>query len=211
MGHLRLTCAILVAALVLAPGLVSGAEPAEAGFYERLARGETVTFEQTIDNDRRRYVGGVTYTIVDATVSDLTALLEDVHSYQQVLPRTKAARLLGVNGADFWVELRQGNDLMETSYTIRVRQEPGDMRGRTFRFWLDTTKPHGIADAWGFFRVEPLRDGTQRTLLTYGALVDLGPGIVRELFEERLRKMMLSVPQRVRAYAARVFHGHSKA
>ena len=108
---------------------------------------------------------------------------------------------MGVNGRDRFVELHQGNAVLETSYTIRLR---ADEATRTVRFWLDPSKPHGIADAWGFFRVEPLPElvpGTPRVLLTYGALVDVGPGIVRELFEERLRAIMLTVPQLVRSYA----------
>ena len=41
-----------------------------------------------------------------------------------------------------------------------------------------------------------------RALLTYAILVDVGPGIVRDLFEERVRAALLSVPQLVRRYVA---------
>lgn len=185
----------------------------------RLARGDTLTFGQTVDKPSHHYVGGITYTVVDATASELTTLLEDVRAYAQLLPHTKQARLVGVNGDDFFVELRQGTAFLETAYTIRIRREEG---GRLFRFWLDRTKPHGIADAWGFFRVAPLWDdsgrlgtdgppGARRVLLTYGILVDVGPGIVRDLFEERLRTVVLTVPQRVREYALAHFRsgGHA--
>jgi len=39
--------------------------------------------------------------------------------------------------------------------------------------------------------------------LTLGVLVDVGPGIVRGLFEERVRAAMLSVPQLVQRHLAR--------
>jgi hypothetical protein len=47
--------------------------------------------------------------------------------------------------------------------------------------------------------------------LTYGILVDVGPGIVRDLFEERLRTLVLTVPQLVRQYALAHFRsgGHA--
>ena len=102
--------------------------------------------------------------------------------------------------------------------TIRVRREEG---GKLFRFWLDPTKPHGIADAWGFFRVSPVEGnttadgsaGAPHVLLTYGILaVDhVGPGLVRDLFEERLRTLVLAVPQLVRQYARAHFRsgGHA--
>jgi len=167
----------------------------------RLMHGETITREQTLERgEDHRYVGGVTYTIVEATPEELGALLYDVHAYQQILPRTKSARLVGMDAGDIFIELHQGNAIAEASYTIRVHKDPAK---REIRFFLDPTRPHGIADAWGFMRYEPLAQvapGVPRMLVTYGVLVDLGPGIVRDLFEERLRRMMLSVPQRMRQY-----------
>src|SRR4029079_18004815 len=146
---------------------------------------------------------------VDRPPEELAAVLEDVRTYRQVLPRTKQARLVGENGSDFFVELRQGNSLVEAKYTLRARK---DAAHHEVRFWLDKSRPHGIADAWGFFRYEavprsalgadPVASGPPRTLLTYGILVDVGPGLVRELFEERLRALMLSVPQLVQRYVA---------
>jgi hypothetical protein len=175
----------------------------------RLQRGETVVFDQVISRGAHRYVGGTTYTIIDASEPELETLFGDMQAYQQLLPKTKLARLVGVNEDDFFVELWQGTSLLETSYTIRVRREalalrgPGDT-GTIYRFWLDRTKPHGIEDAWGYFRLEPLWDG--RVLLTYGILVDIGPGLVRDLFEERLRQLALTVPQLMRQYALAHFH-----
>jgi hypothetical protein len=197
--------------LVLAtPAVATAQTEAEGDEAARLERGETVVFDQVLDRAGRRYVGGTTYTIIDASEGELEPLFGDMHAYQQLLPRTKQARLVGVNNDDFFVELRQGTSLLETSYTIRVRRETGlapeqgaSECGTMYRFWLDRTKPHGIEDAWGYFRLEPLADGPNgpRVLLTYGILVDLGPGIVRDLFEERLRQLALTVPQLVRRYA----------
>jgi hypothetical protein len=191
---------------MFAPSL-AGADQAPAAdeAAARLERGETVVFDQILENKGHRYVGGVTYTLIDASPTELLGLFEDVSAYKQVLPRTKQARLIGMNDGDLFVELRQGNSMVETSYTIRVHQEADSGgRGTVFRFWLDRTKPHGIEDAWGYFRLEPVAEGPSgapRVLLTYGILVDIGPGLVRDLFEERLREMALTVPQRVREYA----------
>jgi hypothetical protein len=172
----------------------------------RLARGETVSRLQTIDRDERRYVGGVTYTVIDSTPEEMASLLDDVASYRQMLPKTKSARLVGTKSGDAFIELRQGNDLFETSYTVRVHRETslgvGGGGASTVRFWLDPSRPHGIDDAWGFFRVEALPEAG-KVLLTYGVLVDMGGGIGRLLFEEKVRGLMLTVPQLVRGYLAR--------
>lgn len=161
---------------------------------KRLARGETVVRESTWERGERRYVGGLTYTVLDASSAEIAAILEDVGSYRSVLPRTKRARLVNRRGPDTFVELLSGNDIMEEEYTIVVRRYEGESE---FRFWLDPGRPHGIDDAWGFFRLAPFEGarGEPRVLLTYAILVDVGPGIVRGLFEERLRATILSVPQ----------------
>ncbi|AKV02467.1 hypothetical protein AKJ09_09130 [Labilithrix luteola] len=173
----------------------------------RLQRGETIIREQTWSRGDRRYVGGLTYTVVDVGASELSAVLEDVDAYRRVLPKTKQARLVGMSGNDRLVEVVQGNALVQATYTMRVRSEPVAPSGqREVRFWLEPTLPHEIDDAWGFFRVEPFigENGNPRVLLTYGVLVDVGAGIVRDLFEERVRSALLSVPQLVRRYVAEV-------
>jgi len=195
---------------------VAGATPAVTNDQAaRLARGETLVFDQTIDRGSRHYVGGTTYTIIEATRPELDALFVDMNAYRQLLPHTKQARLIGVNDNDIFVELRQGNSLLETSYTLRVRREieGSQAAGSVYRFWLDRSKPHGIEDAWGYFRLEPLADGPNgpRVLLTYGILVDVGPGLVRDLFEERLRQLALTVPQHLRQYALAHFRPRSRA
>jgi hypothetical protein len=191
---------VLVAALT-ALGLPGTATAASltSDELERLGRGETVTRTQDLENDEHSYIGGVTYTVVNATEADVMAVLENVRAYERLLPRTKDATLVGVNDGDRYVQLRQGTALIDTTYTVRIRSARDGMQ-----FWLDRSKPHGIADAWGFFRLAPLTQGPAgpRTLVTYGVLVDLGPGIVRELFSERIRNLMLSVPHAVRDYLA---------
>jgi hypothetical protein len=196
----------LVLALALLAGIILGTTAARGEGLTReesvrLGYGDTIVREKTLERGERRYVGGVTYTVVEANVGEISSLLDDVEAYRRVLPRTKQARFVANEGSDRLVELVQGNAVVEAEYTIRVRRTGNEMR-----FWLDPGYPHAIDDAWGFFRMEPFsgRNGEPRVLLTYAVLVDVGPGIVRELFEERVRAALLSVPQRVRRYVAEV-------
>jgi hypothetical protein len=82
---------------------------------------------------------------------------------------------------------------------VRVRHEhqPQGSSSTTFRFWLDQSYAHDIDDAGGFFRVEPMGDGT---LLTYMVMVDLGSGLFARLFESKVRNVALSTPQLVKSY-----------
>lgn len=199
----------LLASFVLLAGLASSA-PASASAststdslsgeeWARLGRHETITREQTFERGDHRYVGGLTYTVLDASAAEIAAVLDNVDSLRRVLPRTKSARVVEQSGDDRLVELVQGNSVVEAGYTLRVRRSPGEAR-----FWLEPSRPHGIDDAWGFFRFQPFinKQGEPRVLLTYGVLVDVGPGIVREFFEERVRTALLSVPQLVRRQVA---------
>jgi hypothetical protein len=192
---------LLLAAFVLALGsqaLTASAAPLTADENGRLLHGETITRPQTIANDAHKYVGGVAYSLIDGNERDLVALFDDVAAYRRILPSTSSARRVGVVDGDLLIELRQGSSIFETSYTIRVHKDPAS---RTVRFWLDGSRPHGIDDAWGYFRIEPT-NVRGKVLLVYGALVDLGDGLARALFEERVRTALLGVPGRVRDYLA---------
>jgi hypothetical protein len=177
----------------------------------RLAQGQTVSYPQTLMRRGRRYIGGVTYTVVDASIGELTGLFNEASAYRQVLPHTRDARFVGQEGPDRLVEILQGNSLVQAVYTLRMHDQDSP---RSVRFWLDRSRPHGIADAWGFFRVAPLADsadGSPRVLLTYGVLVDLGPGFMRDFFESRIQAGLLSVPERLRSYAAVRFRSRPRA
>lgn len=191
--------ALLLVGLGLTASTPARADGLRADETLRLENRETVIREQTFERGDHRYVGGVTYTIVDASHAEIASLLENVDSFRHVLPRTKRARVVGVDRGDQLLELAQGNAIVEAEYTIRIRRGQGE-----WRFWLEPSRPHGIDDAWGFFRLTPFDgpSGEPRVLLTYGVVVDVGPGLVRELFEERVRAALLSVPQLVRRHVA---------
>jgi hypothetical protein len=200
LGLRKVLASLLVTSALVLSGRGAHADSLTRNEEARLERGETVIRPQTLDRGDQHYVGGVTYTVLSASAAEVFALFDDVSAYQKVLPKTKGARKVGVEKGDTLIELVQGNALYEATYTIRVRRTGGEMK-----FWLEPTRPHEIDDAWGFFRMEPFMTATgeERVLLTYGVLVDVGPGIVRELFEERVRAAMLSVPQLVQRHLAR--------
>lgn len=191
--------------------LLGGAAERAAGADEeltlaermRLARGATVTRPITIERGEHRHVGGITYTVLRASLEDLLPLFDDETAYREVLPRTKEAKVIR-DGNVRHLRMRTGNAVVDSTYTLYLQQStPHELR-----FWLDPRAPHDIDDAYGYFRFEALppgADGSPRTLLTYAVAIDVGPGIVRELFEERVRAASLTVPQ---ALVARIERDH---
>lgn len=142
-----------------------------------------------------RYVGGVSYQVVDAQPELVLAALSDVTNWPEALPRTKSARLLDtVNGLSR-VELVQGSSFLDARYTVMLERVDSE----TIRFWLDPSEPHDIRDVWGFFRIKPLPGG--RALITVGAALDLGDGLPR-LFEDKIAGMMLRAPRQIRDFVA---------
>ncbi len=96
--------------------------------------------------------------------------------------------MLWQRGRDTAVYLRQGGRAGSAAYALIVRRESLGL----FRFWLDPSQPHEIADLWGYFRVQPW--GSEASLLTYGALVRLDFGVVKLLFSETIRRVALGTP-----------------
>jgi hypothetical protein len=191
MPRLVAAAALIVAGLAVAPfgrADTDGLSPAET---EKLLHGVPVVRPTQVERGGRHYVGGVSYAAVDAPPDEVAALLANVDAWQRILPRTRSARVVGYAGSDPLVLVTHGTPLIEASYTMRVHRE-----GSVVRFWLERSYRHDIEDAWGFLRMEPLANG--KTVVTYGILVDMGPGLLRDLFEERVRDLALTVPQRVR-------------
>ena len=185
---LAFAAAISAAALVPRGAHADGLSSDEGA---RLAHGDVVTRTQQLDRGKRHYVGGVSYAIVDATPAELAALVDDVSSWRRILPRTRDARLLGNDGGDVLAEITHGSPLISVGYTMRLHRD-----GNEVRFWLDRTRPHDIDDAWGYIRTQPMPDG--RTLVTWAILVDMGNGMLRDMFESKVQQMALTVPERVK-------------
>lgn len=192
----------LLFALSLAPGL--RAEPSgRAAVSERpftprereaLAGGGMVARPLRFSAAGGHYVGGVSYQVVDARPELVLAALSDVSHWPEALPRTKSARLLEPSGGLSRVELVQGSSLVDAAYTVVLERASVD----TIRFWLDPSRPHDIRDVWGFFRVTPLPGG--RSLISVGAALDLGDGLARMLFEDKIARLMLRAPRQIRAF-----------
>lgn len=166
---------------------------------ERLERGELVTRPDTLEQEGRRWIGGVSFAIVDATPSQVGDVLENVDSYWEILPRVRELRWIALSRAgDAIIELEQGTAIAHGRYTIGVRREREARGTEMVRFWIDYRFPRDVSDARGWFRLEPIPG--DRTLITYLVMIDLGPGLFKRLFEDKIRNSSLRPPLLVRRY-----------
>lgn len=181
----------------LLPSSPARAKELSTAELRRLSRGEVVRVPLDLDLSNGDYFGGVSYAVIRAPGDVVMSVLLDPASYTSILPLTLEARIIGNQGDDRKLFLKQGGKLGTASYVLVVRREsPG-----LIRFWLDPSEPHEIGDCWGYFRVQPW--GKQASLLTYAALVHLEAGLVKLLFSEKIRSYALGTPGLVRAYVRR--------
>jgi len=186
--------ALLLAAPLHAENAVSGALSTRE--RRALDAGALVSRALKFGQGGGSYVGGVSYQVIDVKPELVLAALSDVANWPEALPRTKSARLVAAAERDGLarVELVQGGAFAEARYTVVLDKADAE----TIRFWLDPSRPHDIRDVWGFFRVKRLPGG--RSLVTVGAALDLGEGLARMLFEDKIAKMLLRAPTKIREF-----------
>ncbi|HVU02123.1 MAG TPA: SRPBCC family protein [Polyangiaceae bacterium] len=175
----------------------SADESVSVGERRDVAAGLVVTKPLEFDRGDHHYIGGIARGLVPATPDQVLAALDDVDALRAMLPRTKRATFVDAEGGARRIELRQGNSVVDATYTVRLAPTgPGELG-----FRLDPSRPHDIDDVYGYFKVEPY-DGT-RSLVTVAAAVDVGSGLTVMLFGKRVQDVILSTPGAMKTFFAR--------
>jgi len=193
----------LFASLAALMSLTSPATAAEASSPVRLLRaereallaGEVVARPMHFETENGSYLGGLSYSLVNAPAAAVLSALSNVQTLPQALPHTKSARLIDVRGGLARVELVHGGG---TTYTVQIQRTTVACCRSEVRFWLDSSRPHDINDVFGFFRVEPFGEG--KSLVTVAAALDLGAGLTSLLFSNAVERTVLSTPGRIRDF-----------
>ena len=190
---IRAGLGLLAAPLALALPSSSLAAGLDDDERRRLAAGDLVRRHLDVDLAAGSYFGGVAYTIVHASPAEVMAAISDPDAYRAILPLLREGRVIGKQGDDLLVYFSHGGRVYSSGYVAIVRREsPG-----LIRFWLDPSRPHDVADCWGYFRAQPYGPDT---LLTYGALLRLDFGFIKAFFSEKIRKYALDSPLLIRSY-----------
>jgi len=160
---------------------------------DALERGVLIPRRMRFTGAGKEYVGGVAYQLVRATPAQVLGSLEHSPNLEHVFPVTKdvteVARHQGVKS----LRVTHGKGFVTVAYTVDVTRDD-----EAYRFWMDDEQHHDIRDVWGYLRVTPY--DAERSLITVGVALDLGPGIVRTLFESSVRDGMLSTAGRIRNF-----------
>lgn len=181
--------ALLVTATAWArPG---GLTPAE---QSRLERGRIV--RRPLGDQRRGLVGGTSWIVVDAPLSTVWRTLSSLPAYRLMFPRTDRIQLLEQEGARRLVRIDQEETVGTFTWVVAVAV---DERRHEVRFRLDRNHRHVVDDGWGYVRLTPHGESGERTLVTFGAVVDPGDdALVQDLLDDRAERRMLGMPRRLK-------------
>jgi hypothetical protein len=171
--------------------------PQDSNVFSKSVSEDIEIYHETIESGGRTYVGGTAYLTIDEPTSVLVAALESDNAFWHVMPRVWDFRVISGDAQDKLVEIEQGTNLVRGRYTMRIQRQWDERDGSCkIGFTIDQRYPSAIRDAYGAFRVRPL--GPKQSLIVYQIRIDLGPGLMRILFEDRILQAALSAPARLR-------------
>ncbi len=163
-----------------------------------LASGRTVRRPFIVERDGRRYIGGVCYQRVDVPPERVLHHLYSVEAVPEWLPDTRSADLEAEDKKGLNIRLVQGEGVYRVAYSLRVERKQDD----ALFFWLDNKRAHDVRDVWGAFRVAPMND-KKSSLITVTVALDLGPTLLRMVFEEEIHETILHIPGDIRRFVER--------
>ncbi len=140
--------------------------------------------------------GGQSWQVIDVPPEVAWRAVTDFANYKEVIPAATETEPSRESGHEVDLAIRQQKGPIDVRYVMRMTKKPGrDL----VLFRLDPTQSGTLRAGWGFLRVRPWKDGKQ-TLLSFGALVDIGDGMFVAIIKPAVRKNLLQLPKRFKAY-----------
>ncbi|QQR89919.1 MAG: SRPBCC family protein [Myxococcales bacterium] len=162
---------------------------------DKLERGGLVKRQTVQERGGLRLTGGTSWQIISASPEDVWKTITNTNKYKYIFPFVVSAKLLKQKGSKRIVLLEHAKGPLSVSYALLGVTEE-DKKELTFQ--LDTSRPHDIKAAWGFFTVRPWKDG--KSILSYGIMLDTGDGFFKSMLREQISNTVLNVPRRIRRY-----------
>lgn len=166
-------------------------QPLTASEQARLDRGRIVVRSTTERRGPLRLFGGTSYIVVDMNVRDAWAsITDDSSQYRHMLPQVHSATEVSRDANTARV-IRFTHEVgpVNAEYSLRFEY---NARTKTVMFRLDSSRAHDIRAAWGFFRLRSHGEG--KTLVSFGAMVDVGSGLISGALQARLHEWVLKIP-----------------
>lgn len=189
---------------LLAVPTVAQARPRELSAVEqsRLERGRII--RRPLGDNRRGLVGGTSWIVVDAPLEDVWRAMSSLPAYRLMFPRVARIRVLEDEGARRLVRIEQQETVGTFTWVVALAF---DANRHEVRFRLDRSHRHVVDDGWGYVRLSAYGAASDRTLVTFGAVVDPGDdALVQDLLDDSAERRMLGMPRRLKRYVEGLAH-----
>jgi ribosome-associated toxin RatA of RatAB toxin-antitoxin module len=167
-----------------------------------LAAGELVMKQKSEQRGAYKLIGGQSWQIIDVPVGIAWQAVKDLPQYKSFIPLATETDITHQAGEEADLALRQQWGPIDVRYVLRTTLEP-DRGALVFR--VDHSHDHDIRAGWGFIRVRPYKG--DRTLVSFGALVDIGDGVFVSIIRPAIRRDLLRIPY----YFKRHIEGEGRA
>lgn len=181
------------------PGTPSPSESQAGGLTSEdkqlLASGELVMKPKNEQRGSLKLFGGQSWQVVDVPVDAAWRAMEDLPSYRRIIPLATESDIKGQSGDEIDLAIRQQWGPVDITYVLQTTLDPEE---RVMMFRLDHSQGHELRAGWGFLRARPWKG--DKTLVSFGAMVDIGDGVLVSIIRPALRKDLLRIPTKFKDY-----------
>lgn len=142
-----------------------------------------------------KLIGGQSWQIVDVPINLAWRALADLPRYKHFLPLATETVVTHRVDGESDLAIRQQWGPIDVRYVLQTTLDP-DRRTMVFR--LDHSQGHDIRAGWGFLRIRPYKK--TQTLISFGALVDIGDGVFVSIIRPAVRQNLLRIPTKFKGY-----------
>lgn len=180
-------------------GAPTSSKSAEGGLTSQdkalLEGGELVMKPKNEKRGQLKLFGGQSWQVVDVPIDVAWKAMEDFPEYKRIIPLATESVVKGREGNEVDLAIRQQWGPVDIRYVLQTTLDP-DRRVMLFR--LDHSKGHDFRAGWGFLRARPWNQG--QTLMSFGAMVDIGDGILVSIIRPAVRRDLLRIPTNFKGY-----------
>jgi len=154
-----------------------------------LVSGELVVKQKSEQQGSLKLIGGQSWQIVDVPVDIAWQAVADLSRYKRFIPLATESFVKHQAGNEADLAMRQQWGPIDVRYVFQTTLDPD---GHSMVFRVDHSQAHDIRAGWGFIKVRPFKGN--RSLVSFGALVDIGDGVFVSIIRPAVRKDLLRIP-----------------
>ena len=154
-----------------------------------LASGELVMKPKNEQRGAYKLFGGQSWQIIDAPPAVTWAALKDLSGYKNFIPLATESVIKHQDSEETDVAIRQQWGPIDVRYVLQTTLQP-EKGAVVFR--VDHSQAHDIRAGWGFIRIRPYKEN--KSLVSFGALVDIGDGVFVSIVRPAVRRDLLRIP-----------------